>query len=243
MRKICAFLPILLHASFAFGYITENVTNGCYDTFNNPQKIMAVFTINTYTCASGYFLPADTLGCAPCPAGATCAGGTYEYNAKYATGVTRNVVITQNQTNMCSYANTLRAKFQINTYTCGAGYYLPAGNDWLTDTQGCTQCPAGSYCAGGTYTFNASEAQGITGTCAAGTFSSAGASSCTACDTGYSSATGAGSCTANTININWDGLSGANATTSCTYGGSVATPTVMPTRRGHAFAGWTFITQ
>ncbi len=40
--------------------------------------------------------------------------------------------------------------------TCAAGTYLPANSST------CTTCPAGSYCGGGTYTFNATTAQGIT---------------------------------------------------------------------------------
>ena len=56
----------------------------------------------------------------------------------------------------------LSAKFQINEYTCAPRYYLPAGNNWLTDNDGCTICPENSYCPGGTYTFNETTAQGAT---------------------------------------------------------------------------------
>jgi len=48
---------------------------------------------------------------------------------------------------------TARATWTANTYNCAAGTYLPAGEDWLTDNQGCTACPAGSYCEGGEFTY------------------------------------------------------------------------------------------
>ena len=76
-------------------------------------------------------------------------------------------------------ANTprvLNAVFELGTYTCAAGYYLPANSET------CTACPAGSYCPGGTYTFNENDAQGINA-CPAGTSTNGAnnASSCTPC--------------------------------------------------------------
>ena len=47
------------------------------------------------------------------------------------------------------------ANFTPTSYDCLAGYYLAA------DGIECSACPAASYCAGGTYTYNASSAQGI----------------------------------------------------------------------------------
>ena len=101
--------------------------------------------------------------------------------------------------------------------TCSAGNYLPAHG------YECTQCTANNYCVGGTYPYSANTTQGIS-----------------PCDTGYSSAAGASSCTPNTINIQWDDGNGGYTAGTCTYGGSITTPTTAPTKRGHVFTGWTF---
>jgi len=101
--------------------------------------------------------------------------------------------------------------------TCSAGNYLPAHG------YECAQCTANNYCVGGTYPYSATESHGIT-----------------PCDTGYSSAAGASSCTPNTINIQWDDGNGGYTAGTCSYGGSITTPTTAPTKRGHVFTGWTF---
>ena len=50
------------------------------------------------------------------------------------------------------------------------------------------------------------------------------------------------SCTANTITLNWkDATGGTHATTQCTYGGTIDTPTTAPTKRGYTFTGWRFV--
>jgi len=103
---------------------------------------------------------------------------------------------TTSESNMCvigitgqttsNPAAVARATYSPITYTCSPGTYLPAGNDWTSDTQydnGCATCPAGSYCIGGDYTYNATTAQGAT-LCSAmysGTTSAAGATSVNAC--------------------------------------------------------------
>ena len=49
-------------------------------------------------------------------------------------------------------------------------------------------------------------------------------------------------CTANTITLNWkNATGGTHATTQCTYGGTIDTPTTAPTKRGHTFTGWRFV--
>jgi len=61
-----------------------------------------------------------------------------------------------------------------------------------------------------------------------------------ACDTGYSVNNNDATCDANTINIQWDDGNGGYTAGTCSYGGSITTPTTAPTKRGHVFTGWTF---
>ena len=166
MRSVLTFLLTIFFttASLATELWTTTVTNGCaeYDSIN------AYFEPNQYTCASGYFLPADYDGCVVCPMDATCTGGTYTFNTKYAHNVVFNNLITHNVTHGCA-VNILpgAAVFEPNTHNCSAGYYLPANVDE------CTMCPENNYCVGGTYTFNETTAQGITA-CASGLYAPAG---------------------------------------------------------------------
>jgi len=55
---------------------------------------------------------------------------------------------------------------------------------------------------------------------------------------------GASSCTLNVINITWENATpesvAANNAGSCTYGGTINTPAVAPTKRGYVFTGWSF---
>ncbi len=66
------------------------------------------------------------------------------------------------------------AQYSINSYTCAAGTYLPAGTNWTSDNQydnSCAQCSSGSFCVGsasssdanasGKYEYSQSNAKGI----------------------------------------------------------------------------------
>ncbi|MBR3147764.1 MAG: InlB B-repeat-containing protein [Alphaproteobacteria bacterium] len=64
--------------------------------------------------------------------------------------------------------NNSTGNCDANSITCDPGFYLK-GN-----TLTCTACPAGKYCAGGTYTHNGTDL-GITGDVTAGYFASGGA--------------------------------------------------------------------
>ena len=118
-----------------------------------------VYEINTYTCSSGQYLPANTLGCVSCPVGFTCNGGTFDFNPDYFQGIdfdVKNISNTQIN-NICAinFPTDLFAAHEPNEHTCSAGYYLPANIDF------CTICPANNKCIGGTYTFNETTNQGI----------------------------------------------------------------------------------
>ena len=83
MKKIFLIF-IVLFSSNAFALYTETIVGGC----NVAKKFYPFFQINTYTCANGYFLPANTVSCQPCPSGHTCPGGTFQYNETKAQGIT-----------------------------------------------------------------------------------------------------------------------------------------------------------
>ena len=141
-------------------YDFTNVNNMCASNIV-IHRMHAVMTPHTYACPYGQFLPANSISCAVCPNGYTCHGGTYSFNETNAQGLIKNNNETYaivNANNTCSDNLTysvLNAVFTINIHTCEPGYYLPANVD------GCTICPSGYACIGGTYTFNEEEDQGI----------------------------------------------------------------------------------
>ena len=89
---------VIFVSTNAFALYTGNIVNGC----DNPKTFNPIFQINTYTCNNGYFLPADTLECQPCPIDHVCSGGTFNYNPTQSQGIIYSKPITQNTTNSCS---------------------------------------------------------------------------------------------------------------------------------------------
>jgi len=140
---------------------------------NYGHKIYSVWQAIPYTCASGQFLPAASTTCAACPADYSCSGGTFYFNAKNNQGLSNQTTFTNNLTNVCATnaPHGFIATYEINSYNCATGYYLPA------DEIECTICPTDSICSGGTYTYNATIDQGIQ-SCANGTFAPTGSAVC-----------------------------------------------------------------
>ena len=177
MRYIVAILTVIvLNAHFAYGdeygFYAPNETITC-DAI--PTNMNAVYTVGRHTCQPGYYLPADADNCAVCPNGGYCSGGTFTFDPNDFQGlVLTNMSTTASNVCADNFPSTMYAKYTINQHTCAAGYYLPANTD------GCVICPADSYCAGGTYTFDETLAQGVQ-SCAAGLYSPAGMSNANQC--------------------------------------------------------------
>ena len=93
MKKL--FVLFLLFLSISH-YAHANVM--CEDA----TDYYAVYEPNTYTCNSGYYLPANTEGCQPCPNGFTCSGGTFEFNPNEYQGAELNTIGTSTMNNVCA---------------------------------------------------------------------------------------------------------------------------------------------
>ena len=124
----------------------------------NYSKYFALYEISEYRCDVGYFLPANTLGCRPCPNGFTCSGGIFQFNSFLFQGLYIDKYISTTMNNVCAanFPSNIYAFYTPNVHECSRGYYMPANTD------GCVACPENNYCPGGTYTFNETTPQGLT---------------------------------------------------------------------------------
>lgn len=149
MKKLFAFLSFLFITQIA---MADDIV--CDDS---GIRYFAIYEINTYDCPSGYYLPANTLGCKPCPSDFNCPGGTFQFNPDMFQGLEFRDTITTTMNNACAanFPSGISAIYAPNVHDCATGFYMPANMD------GCIQCPENNYCAGGTYTFNETVTQGI----------------------------------------------------------------------------------
>ena len=123
----------------------------------NIVTYRAHYTPIRYTCNPGEYLPANTLGCKPCPNGFTCPGGTFDFNPDSLQGIKVFNSTGDTMNNMCAYniPDRFFVAYEPNVHECAHGEYLPANVD------GCTPCLNDNYCPGGTYVFNETVTQGI----------------------------------------------------------------------------------
>ena len=146
MGKSRYFLGIF--ASLFIAFFTGNVLAAGYSC---P-------TYKKYTsCNANYYMSGGQVAgnsCNACGANSTSSGGT-------AATCTCNTGYSSNGT--ASGSSTSTSGCSIIKVTCAAGKYLPKGKT------ACENCPAGSYCKGGTqYSYNATQDQGITDSCPSG---------------------------------------------------------------------------
>lgn len=121
-------------------------------------------------------------------------------------------------------ATKMRAIYTPNSYTCNAGYFLPA------NTAGCRVCPSEASCDGGSFFFNPDVAQGIV-------YDTFKHNLTNTCSVDFSSKLRA-VFVPNTINLNYDDGNGNTTAMTCDYGGTINIPETAPTRPGYVFTGW-----
>ena len=218
------FIAVIPTFVWADDLYTNNIVNGCGDAYYYAAEFEPI----SYTCLSGQFLPAGAISCQTCPQTYTCNGGTFTFNANQTQGLSGGDILVTDAIGSCSpqFNQSFSAVFEPITYTCSAGYYLPA------DAEGCIECPANNYCQGGTYTFNETVPQGLN-PCPNNTPHSPAGS------------TSEQQCHAAIITITWTGATqaaiDANNAGTTTYGGDIRTPQSAIQLPGQTFIGWRFI--
>ena len=153
------FIVLLSLPVLADDLYTNDIVGGCGDSYNYKAILEPI----NYKCNNGQYLPAGAVSCELCPNTHTCNGGTYTFDANHTQGLEYGDILVTDAIGSCSneFTQNYGAIFEPITYSCLPGYYLPAGTDWVSDTEGCRACLNNHYCTGGTYTFNETETQGI----------------------------------------------------------------------------------
>lgn len=153
LLNLCLFflhLPVL-----ADNLIIQNILNDC----GNGYSYSAVYEINSYNCSPGTYLPAGAISCEICPYGHTCSGGVFNFSATQTQGLDDGDIIVTDVVGSCGKTGlnqNFSAIYEINSYDCNVGTYLPA------DGIVCEVCPTGYTCNGGKYTYNPDAEQGKT---------------------------------------------------------------------------------
>ena len=160
-------------------------------------------------CAAGTYAPAGSSSCTQCPAGkysAAKAGSCSNCPSGYTSAAGAKA-------NTECYINVPNGKRKTTatgsaTTNCAAGYYNAEHKSYYNSADSCSKCAAGTYSSAGATTCTK---------CAAGKYSAAGASTCTNCPAGtYSATAGSTTCT-NCPAGKWSNA-GATSCTGCPNG-------------------------
>ena len=219
MKKY-AWLFLSVFISPSFGEVISDFSNIC----GTYKRLYAV--PKTFTCESGYFLPANAITCYACPNGYTCNGGTFIFSPTRAQGLTRTGYISSDVSYLCSENTAYLRMYAVpRSFTCASGQFLPA------NATTCYACPSGYTCSGGTFAFSSTRAQGII----RGEDTLITADAHHTCSSNMEHVLN-GTFAPNTITINWD--DGTNTSTSqCVFGNTFDLPPA-PSRPGYVFGGW-----
>ena len=98
LNKITAFLIVVILGSAANAIADTNllnnlsIPNGCVIAnigITSGQVVLEpTWSVNTYVCQPGYYLPADGEACVRCPNNNYCTGGAWTFNTQNAQGIT-----------------------------------------------------------------------------------------------------------------------------------------------------------
>ena len=204
---------------YAFGGWYDNsgltgtaVTQIAKGTTGN-KTFYAKWTLASYSCAAGKYLPKGSTECATCLENNYCEANSYSYSTEQSQGLTAcHVAFTNSGSESCTIAHATGST-KSYTQTCYHNESV-AGSTSSSACTGTADCGTKSY-----------------GTCYVGS-----------CDTGYSKnqATNATSCVADTYTITYN-LNGGTNNSNNPANYTIETNTITlgtPTKTGYTFGGW-----